>query len=226
MAVAEADLAPAIPGTDLDARLDAIDWPDDDSQRAIWPVARDLLRAWHLVNSDPAAAIEIATGIVERRANVARLLDRISAVLVRAVGYRRLGRNDVAAAQLDEALALAAPEDARQVFVDCGKPVRALLTVLVPAESRFAGFAAGILQRFESPIGPRAIDHRAGKGELTESEREIMRYLSSHLTNEEIAEDLCLSVNTVKTHLRAIYRKLGVSSRRAAIAEADARGLS
>jgi LuxR family maltose regulon positive regulatory protein len=53
-----------------------------------------------------------------------------------------------------------------------------------------------------------------------------MRYLSSHLTNEEIAEDLCLSVNTVKTHLRAIYRKLGVSSRRAAIAAADARGIS
>jgi LuxR family maltose regulon positive regulatory protein len=226
IAVAEADLAPATPGTDVNERLDAIDWPDDDSQRAVWPVARDLLRAWRMVDSDPAAAIEIATGIIERRANVARLLDRISAMLVRAVGYRRLGRKDVAAAQLDEALALAAPEDARQVFVDCGKSVRALLTVLLPAESRFAGFAAGIVQRFESPIGPRASYHRGAKGELTESEREIMRYLSSHLTNEEIAEDLCLSVNTVKTHLRAIYRKLGVSSRRAAIAAADARGMS
>ncbi|MGH8834692.1 MAG: LuxR C-terminal-related transcriptional regulator [Actinomycetes bacterium] len=227
IAVATADLAPAIPGTDGNAQLDAIDWPDDDSQRAVWPVGRDLLRAWRLVDGDPASAIEIATGIIERRANVARLLDRISAMLVRAVGYRRLGRKDVAAAQLDEALALAAPEGARQVFVDCGKPVRALLTVLLPAESRFAGFAAGILQRFESPIGPRAIEHRGGsKGELTESEREIMRYLSSHLTNEEIAEDLHLSVNTVKTHLRAIYRKLGVSSRRAAIAAAGDRDLS
>lgn len=227
VAVAQADLAPAIPGSDATARLDAIDWPDDDSQRAVWPVGRDLLRAWHLVDGDPAAAVEIASGIIERRANVARLLDRISAMLVRAVGYRRLGRKDVAAAQLEEALALAAPEDARQVFVDCGKQVRALLTVLLPAESRFAGFAAGILQRFESPMGPRAMDHRGGtKSELTESEREIMRYLSSHLTNEEIAEDLHLSVNTVKTHLRAIYRKLGVSSRRAAIAAADARDLS
>ncbi|HKA67934.1 MAG TPA: LuxR C-terminal-related transcriptional regulator, partial [Actinomycetes bacterium] len=224
VAVAEADLAPAHPGADLDARLNAIDWPDDDSQRAVWPVSRDLLRAWYLVDGDPATAIEIATGIIERRASVARLLDRISAMLVRAVGYRRLGRKDVAAAHLDEALALAAPEHARQVFLDCGKPVRALLTVLLPAESRFAGFAAGILQRFESPVGPRAVDH-GGKGELTESEREIMRYLSSHLTNEEIAADLCLSVNTVKTHLRAIYRKLGVSSRRAALAAAGAQGL-
>src|SRR5262245_31170426 len=224
VAVAEADLAPAQPGADMDARLNAIDWPDDDSQRAVWPVSRDLLRAWYLVDGDPATAIEIATGIIERRASVARLLDRISAMLVRAVGYRRLGRKDVAAAHLDEALALAAPEHARQVFLDCGKPVRALLTVLLPAESRFAGFAAGILQRFESPVGPRAVDH-GGKGELTESEREIMRYLSSHLTNEEIAADLCLSVNTVKTHLRAIYRKLGVSSRRAALAAAGAQGL-
>ena len=90
VAVAEADLAPASPGSDATARLDAIDWPDDDSQRAIWPAGRDLLRAWRLMEGDPAAAIEIATGVLERRACVARLLDRISAMLVRAVGYRRL----------------------------------------------------------------------------------------------------------------------------------------
>ena len=222
IAVAEAAIAP---GAGVDALLDAIDWPDD-SPRAVWPVARDLVRAWGIVGSDPGTAIEIATDIAEHRSDLSRLLDRVSAMLVRAVAYRRLGREDIAARQLEAALALAALEDARQVFIDGGKTVRALLTVVLPQESRYAAFAAGILPRFDSSVGPRATGAPGSRGgDLTDSERAIMRYLSSHLTNEEIAADLCLSVNTVKTHLRSIYRKLGVRSRRSAIAVAGAREL-
>jgi LuxR family maltose regulon positive regulatory protein len=55
---------------------------------------------------------------------------------------------------------------------------------------------------------------------LTDSELAVLRFLPSHLTNQEIAEALFLSINTVKTHLRSAYRKLGVASRRAAIARA------
>jgi LuxR family maltose regulon positive regulatory protein len=48
---------------------------------------------------------------------------------------------------------------------------------------------------------------------LTEREREVLRFLPSRLTVREIADELYVSVNTVKFHLRVIYRKLGVSSR-------------
>jgi LuxR family transcriptional regulator, maltose regulon positive regulatory protein len=48
----------------------------------------------------------------------------------------------------------------------------------------------------------------------------VLQYLPSHLTNEEIAEDLCVSINTVKSHLRSLYRKLNVAHRREAIARA------
>ncbi|MGW9426190.1 helix-turn-helix transcriptional regulator, partial [Streptomyces koyangensis] len=44
-------------------------------------------------------------------------------------------------------------------------------------------------------------------------------------TAEEIAADLCVSVNTVKTHLRGIYRKLGVTTRRDAVTAAHTHGL-
>jgi LuxR family maltose regulon positive regulatory protein len=58
--------------------------------------------------------------------------------------------------------------------------------------------------------------------ELTESERAVLHYLPTLFTASEIAADQFVSVNTVKTHQRAIYRKLGVSSRRAAVDRARA----
>ncbi len=48
---------------------------------------------------------------------------------------------------------------------------------------------------------------------LTERERDVLRFLPSRLTAREIAEELYISVNTLKFHLRIIYRKLGVNSR-------------
>jgi LuxR family maltose regulon positive regulatory protein len=48
---------------------------------------------------------------------------------------------------------------------------------------------------------------------LTQREREVLRFLATRLTVHEIADELYLSVNTLKFHLKAIYRKLGVNSR-------------
>jgi LuxR family maltose regulon positive regulatory protein len=76
-------------------------------------------------------------------------------------------------------------------------------------------------------VGDRAVGDRAGgrgggagdpKVPLSRSELAVLRLLPSFLTNQEIADALFLSVNTVKTHLRSIYRKLSVTSRRQAIA--------
>jgi DNA-binding CsgD family transcriptional regulator len=60
---------------------------------------------------------------------------------------------------------------------------------------------------------------------LTDAERNVLRYLPSHLTYPQIAEVLCLSRHTVKTHATAIYRKLGVRSRGAAVRTARELGL-
>jgi LuxR family maltose regulon positive regulatory protein len=48
---------------------------------------------------------------------------------------------------------------------------------------------------------------------LTDRELDVLRYLPSRLTMREIADELFVSVNTLKYHLRMIYRKLGVTSR-------------
>jgi LuxR family maltose regulon positive regulatory protein len=60
---------------------------------------------------------------------------------------------------------------------------------------------------------------------LSEREQAILRYLPTTMSNQEIAGELFVSVNTVKTHLKAIYRKLDVPGRREAVDHARALGL-
>ncbi|QYJ04828.1 LuxR C-terminal-related transcriptional regulator [Nocardioides panacisoli] len=61
--------------------------------------------------------------------------------------------------------------------------------------------------------------------QLTDREVDVLRELPTLRTVDEIAHDMVVSVNTLKTHLRNIYRKLGVSSRREAVSEARRAGL-
>jgi LuxR family maltose regulon positive regulatory protein len=60
---------------------------------------------------------------------------------------------------------------------------------------------------------------------LTNRELVVLRYLESRLTTSEIGRELYVSVNTVRTHAKAVYRKLGVGSRREAVAEAHRLGI-
>jgi LuxR family maltose regulon positive regulatory protein len=69
------------------------------------------------------------------------------------------------------------------------------------------------------PIAKQSLN--TGVEQLTQREVTVLRYLASRYTVSEIANELFVSVNTLKTHTKAVYRKLGVSSRRDAIAEAQ-----
>ncbi len=181
-----------------------------------------------LTEGDFGAALEVAGPVLDGTADEMTLQVKVAALLVAAVANRRLGRTETAAELLEQALALAEPDDACRVFLDAGQPVRSAITVLVPPMSRSAGFAGRILERFDTQMPHASHAARAagaGASEqaavlLTDSELAVLRFLPSHLTNQEIAEALFLSINTVKTHLRSAYRKLGVASRRAAIARA------
>jgi LuxR family maltose regulon positive regulatory protein len=62
-------------------------------------------------------------------------------------------------------------------------------------------------------------------GDLSQREREVLRYVPSVLSAAEIGAELNMSVNTVKAHLRSIYRRLGVSRRRDAVIQAHRHGL-
>jgi LuxR family maltose regulon positive regulatory protein len=178
-----------------------------------------------LSEGDFAGALEAARPYLDGGPVTGTTWERTRALLAAAVAQRRLGDTQAAAALAEAALGLAEPQGAYRVFLDGGSALRSAITVLVPPTSRYAGFAGRVLERFDScaarPGGPA----EQGSVRLTESERAVLCFLPSHMTNEEISEALFLSVNTVKTHLRSAYRKLGVGSRREAIARGRRLGL-
>lgn len=82
---------------------------------------------------------------------------------------------------------------------------------------------ARLTDRFDA--GPLSSSGGRGDDPVTDREMSVLRYLPSRLTNREIANELEVSGNTLKTHLRSLYRKLGVRSRSDAVIEARRAGL-
>ncbi len=170
-------------------------------------------RASERTGSEPTGSEQRAGG-----EQVGTVRDRIAALLVAAVAHRRLSQVTEAGVAIEQALSLAEPDGAYRVFLDGGPAVRSAMTVLVPPTSGSAGFAGRVLERFDGQVPRHAAGPGQGEPPLTSSELAVLRFLPSHMTNQEIAEALFLSINTVKTHLRSAYRKLGVANRRQAIA--------
>lgn len=170
-----------------------------------------------IADEDDKAALKRVEPVLTEPAGACSTADRIMALLTAVVAHRRLSQASEAAELLSQALALAEPEDACGPFLLGGPAVRSALTVLISPSNRCAGFAARILDRFDGRLSRPAASQPAAL--LTDSELAVLRFLPSHMTNQEIAESLFLSINTIKTHLSSVYRKLGVANRRQAIAQ-------
>jgi LuxR family maltose regulon positive regulatory protein len=130
---------------------------------------------------------------------------------------------------LARALAIGKPAGFRRTFVAEGPPLWKLLDGL-PADDGMGGYVAGLLDAAYRAVPPARPAPAVAPDRLVDplSEREltVLRYLASRLSCTEIARELYLSVNTVRSHVKAIYRKLGVSSRADAVRRGHAVGLS
>jgi LuxR family maltose regulon positive regulatory protein len=131
---------------------------------------------------------------------------------------------------LTQALAWAEPENYVRTFVDAGEQMKVLLH-MVAEQGLAREYVNRLLAAFEpsSRVPPRTkpktIQFKTLIEPLSDRELQVLRLLASDQTNPEIANALYISVNTVKTHLKNIYGKLGVSSRRQATAKARELGL-
>jgi LuxR family transcriptional regulator, maltose regulon positive regulatory protein len=88
-----------------------------------------------------------------------------------------------------------------------------------------AGMFPELLKRQERKLRTGTRRDGALNGELTERELDVVRLLNGDLSTREMAEMLYVSPSTVRTHVKSIYRKFGVSSREKAVQQAQAQGL-
>ncbi|HEY0691523.1 MAG TPA: helix-turn-helix transcriptional regulator, partial [Kribbella sp.] len=146
--------------------------------------------------------------------------------LVRAAHSIRVGDPGRGRLCLERALRLAAPERLRRPFSEAPPAVRGLLRpsgdlvarhpwLRGPGSTRGWHHAAGGEQ---SPDAQR--EGAARPIPLTSKEQEVLEYLAELLTTDEIAQTMFVSVNTVRSHVRSILRKLGASRRNEAVRRA------
>lgn len=132
------------------------------------------------------------------------------------------GDTPQALAQIADAPTRAADERFVRVFLDSGPPMTALLRTAV-RHGRAVGQASAVLAAATAPA--RAPAQHGPVDALSPRERDVLRLLRSELTGPEIAAELVVSLNTVRTHTRNIVSKLGVTNRRAAVRRAGELGL-
>jgi LuxR family maltose regulon positive regulatory protein len=150
-----------------------------------------------------------------------------------ALAEQSFGEGDVVRSEacVERALRLAAPERLRRPFLEATPDVRALLgrrslagrARWLHPESPPHEDAAHTVGQGPDPRPP--VNLEAARGEalvnpLTKKELEVLGHLAELLTTEEIAEAMYVSVNTVRSHVRNILRKLGVARRNEAVRRA------
>jgi LuxR family transcriptional regulator, maltose regulon positive regulatory protein len=140
--------------------------------------------------------------------------------LVDAMAHDAQADHDAAAASLERALERAEPSGLRWTVLTFGRSIRPLLQRQLrrgTAHRAMVGELLDALDRADGSPAPRA---KLVVEPLSPRERAVLRFLPTMMSNQEIAGELFVSVNTVKTHLKAIYRKLDVADRREAVRRA------
>ncbi len=174
-----------------------------------------------LLGQEAPEALSLLNRLREAAEAGGRTGNLIEILVLQSLAHQAGGDKPAAVASLERALTLAEPEGYVRIFVDEGTPMRELLRALGEQAS-----ARRILEAFGEPSAPRLTSGSSLPEPLSEREREVLRLLGTELSGPEIARQLVVSLNTVRTHTKNIYTKLGVTSRRAAVRRAEELGQS
>jgi LuxR family maltose regulon positive regulatory protein len=196
-------------------------------------LARVLL-AEHRATSS-SSALRTAADLLDRLLTAADAGSRAGTVLevqvLRTLALREAGEPDLARAALEHAVDLAEPDGWVRCFVDAGPPVAEAVAELA-AERPTSAFVRRLREAVAPPdaVDPDSARSHGGPGEtlldpLSDRELEVLRLLRSDLDGPAIARELVVSLNTVRTHTKHIYTKLGVNNRRSAITKGHQLGL-
>jgi LuxR family maltose regulon positive regulatory protein len=169
-------------------------------------------------NDSIGAAIDLTERLLAAAADGGRSGSAIDILVVQALARHALGDPAGALTSLEHAMELAEPEGYVRIFVDEGLPMAALLK-LAAKQRRASSYVRRLLATVVMADAGAKLDQTLIEP-LSEREIEVLRLLGSELDGPEIARELTVSLNTVRTHTKSIYAKLGVNSRRAAVRRA------
>jgi LuxR family maltose regulon positive regulatory protein len=168
-------------------------------------------------------SMQEATELLERLLEAAETGGRSGSLIeileMLALAHRARGDLRAALPPLERALALAEPEGYVRVFLDEGPPMAALLEAAANH-----GIAPKYVRELLAPFGQAEESTRVKQAlvePLSERELDVLRLLGTDLNGPDIARELVVSLNTVRTHTKNIYAKLGVNNRRAAVRRAE-----
>jgi LuxR family transcriptional regulator, maltose regulon positive regulatory protein len=171
-----------------------------------------------MAEGDPEAALEALKAVQDATQGVPEFT-LVETHLLAGIAYLDLGDRDAAAAAAEAALAAAEPDRLVLPFAMTG--AAELLDALPRHETAHGALLAdivGVLRDESARSTDRASLEKSD--ELSPSELRVLRYLPTNLTRAEIAGELYVSTNTVATHIRNIYSKLGVRDRSSAVRHA------
>jgi LuxR family maltose regulon positive regulatory protein len=204
---------------DTDTARDVLTPLLEDRRYASPAVAVALARAY-LRDDDPGAAARVLPAWAEDRSDGPTLPLRLEAGLLAAVTSRLAGDDHRASALLERVLQLAEPEGFRRLFTRGGPQLRELMVDQLDSGTAYWWTVSEALKATTQPPAEGSLPPARLVEPLSDRELTVLRYLQGALSNLEIASDLSLSVNTVKTHVRSIYRKLHAAHRREAVLKA------
>ena len=197
-----------------------LELPAQDEDDPFFAANRCLAARQRLTQGDAEGAESLLAAL---RDPAARGHDRVDVWLWSALVASRLREDRQAVEHLQTAVRLADPQGVRLPFLLAERTLLIQLLIRMQElgpESEIVDDLLDLLGLLREPELPSTYEP------LTDRELIVLEYLPTMMTNAEIAERLFVSVNTVKAHLKSIFRKLDVSSRRQAVQRAKELGLS
>ncbi|HEX6557329.1 MAG TPA: tyrosine-type recombinase/integrase [Ktedonobacteraceae bacterium] len=198
----------------------AISNPPDGAASTMRQEQEALLRARVLIaRGEITEALHLLGNWQEEARTWRRIRSELEIHVLLSLAYAASSRPAQAEQALKEALILAQPEGFRRLFLDKGEALATLLRTLFRdlREEPLVSYARGLLLAFASLKGEQQVTPHAVSAlllePLTQQEQRVLGLLARGRTNPEIAAALVVSINTVKTQVQSIYRKLNVKSR-------------
>ena len=167
-----------------------------------------------------AQALERIDWQLEAFQQQGRAVTQVELLLLQAEALSALGKEEQALAALERALKIGQQAGYVRSFLDRGQPVKNLL-----GKAQQTEYVRSLLAAFEGPVPRRREAPQPLIDPLSERELYVLHLLPTNLTTPEMAETLFIGVNTVRSHIKNIYSKLGVHKRSEAVCSAKELGL-